>query len=60
MVGRARRQGTRGLLRPGSRFLPTKRIATAPDIAEAIVLAATNPNVTGTVLETDGGAHLTA
>ncbi|WP_232030188.1 SDR family oxidoreductase [Streptomyces lincolnensis] len=40
--------------------LPTKRIATAPDIAEVIVLLATNPNITGTVIETDGGARLTA
>jgi NAD(P)-dependent dehydrogenase (short-subunit alcohol dehydrogenase family) len=40
--------------------LPTKRIATAPDVAEAIVLLATNPNITGTVIETDGGARLTA
>ncbi|MFR9724270.1 SDR family oxidoreductase [Streptomyces sp. MS19] len=38
--------------------LPTGRVATAEDIAEAVVLAATNPNVTGTVLETDGGARL--
>ncbi len=40
--------------------LPTRRIATAPDIAEAILLLATNPNFTGTVIETDGGARLTA
>jgi NAD(P)-dependent dehydrogenase (short-subunit alcohol dehydrogenase family) len=40
--------------------LPTKRIATAPDIAEAIVLLATNPNITGSVIETDGGARLIA
>ncbi|MFF7987890.1 SDR family oxidoreductase [Streptomyces sp. NPDC007901] len=40
--------------------LPTKRIATAPDVAEAILLLATNPNITGTVIETDGGARLTA
>ena len=40
--------------------LPTGRIATAADVAEAIVLLATNPNLTGTVLEADGGAHLTA
>jgi NAD(P)-dependent dehydrogenase (short-subunit alcohol dehydrogenase family) len=40
--------------------LPVKRIATAADIAEAIVLLATNPNITGTVVETDGGARLTA
>lgn len=40
--------------------LPTKRIADASDIAEAIVLLATNPNIAGTVIETDGGARLTA
>ncbi|MFK4085323.1 SDR family oxidoreductase [Kribbella sp. NPDC020789] len=40
--------------------LPTKRIATADDVAEAVVLLATNPNITGTVLETDGGVRLTA
>ncbi|MDF0529065.1 SDR family oxidoreductase [Tsukamurella sp. 8F] len=40
--------------------LPTGRIATASDIAEAIVLLATNPNITGTVLVADGGARLTA
>ena len=40
--------------------LPVKRIATASDIAEAIVLLATNPNISGTVIETDGGARLTA
>ena len=40
--------------------LPTKRIATADDVAEAIVLLATNPNVTGTVIETDGGARFAA
>jgi NAD(P)-dependent dehydrogenase (short-subunit alcohol dehydrogenase family) len=38
--------------------LPNRRIATAEDVAEAVVLAATNPNVTGTVLETDGGSRL--
>jgi len=38
--------------------LPTRRIATADDIAEVVVLAATNANTTGTILETDGGAHL--
>lgn len=38
--------------------LPTRRIATADDIAEVVVLAATNPNITGTVTETDGGARL--
>jgi len=38
--------------------LPTRRIATADDIAEVVVLAATNANTTGTILETDGGARL--
>jgi NAD(P)-dependent dehydrogenase (short-subunit alcohol dehydrogenase family) len=38
--------------------LPIRRIATAEDIAEAVVLAATNRNLTGTVIETDGGARL--
>lgn len=38
--------------------LPTRRIATAHDIAEVVVLAATNANTTGTVIETDGGARL--
>jgi NAD(P)-dependent dehydrogenase (short-subunit alcohol dehydrogenase family) len=38
--------------------LPTGRVATADDLAEAVVLVATNPNITGTVLESDGGARL--
>jgi NAD(P)-dependent dehydrogenase (short-subunit alcohol dehydrogenase family) len=38
--------------------LPNRRIATADDVAEAVVLAATNANITGTVLETDGGLRL--
>jgi NAD(P)-dependent dehydrogenase (short-subunit alcohol dehydrogenase family) len=38
--------------------LPARRIATADDIAEVTVLAATNPNITGTVIEADGGARL--
>ena len=38
--------------------LPVRRVATADDIAEVVVLAATNPNLTGTVLEADGGARL--
>ena len=41
-----------------AKVLPSRHIATAEDIAEATVLAATNPNITGTVLETDGGARL--
>jgi NAD(P)-dependent dehydrogenase (short-subunit alcohol dehydrogenase family) len=38
--------------------LPTRRIATAEDIADAVVFAVTNPNMTGTVIESDGGARL--
>ncbi|MFJ8621438.1 SDR family oxidoreductase [Kitasatospora sp. NPDC093550] len=38
--------------------LPARRIATAEDIAEVVVLAATNANLTGTVIEADGGARL--
>jgi len=38
--------------------LPVRRVATADDVAEVVVLAATNPNLTGTVIETDGGARL--
>ncbi|PUB21569.1 NADP-dependent 3-hydroxy acid dehydrogenase YdfG [Promicromonospora sp. AC04] len=40
--------------------LPTRRIATADDVAEVVTLAATNPNLTGTVIEADGGARLVA
>ena len=38
--------------------LPTRRIATADDVAEVVVLAATNPNLTGTVIDADGGLKL--
>lgn len=38
--------------------LPARRIATADDIAQVVVLAATNANLTGTVIEADGGARL--
>lgn len=41
-----------------ARVLPTRRIATADDVAEVVVLAAVNPNMTGTVIEADGGARL--
>ena len=41
-----------------ARALPARRIATADDIAEVVVLAATNANTTGTIIETDGGARL--
>jgi NAD(P)-dependent dehydrogenase (short-subunit alcohol dehydrogenase family) len=41
-----------------AQVLPTRRIATADDVAEVVVLAATNANTTGTIIETDGGARL--
>jgi len=43
-----------------ARKLPTRRVATAEDVAEVVALAATNPNLTGTVFEADGGARLAA
>jgi NAD(P)-dependent dehydrogenase (short-subunit alcohol dehydrogenase family) len=46
------------LFAQAAQALPTRRIATAEDIADAVVFAATNPNMTGTVIESDGGARL--
>jgi len=40
------------------RALPARHIGTAEEVAELVAVAATNPNITGTVLETDGGARL--
>jgi NAD(P)-dependent dehydrogenase (short-subunit alcohol dehydrogenase family) len=48
----------REYFRQMAQTLPTRRIATAEDVAEAVVFAATNPNLTGTVIEADGGARL--
>ena len=41
-----------------AKVLPVRRVASAEDVAEAVVLAATNRNLSGTVLESDGGARL--
>jgi NAD(P)-dependent dehydrogenase (short-subunit alcohol dehydrogenase family) len=41
-----------------AQVLPARRVATADDIAEVVVLAATNANLTGTIIEADGGARL--
>jgi NAD(P)-dependent dehydrogenase (short-subunit alcohol dehydrogenase family) len=41
-----------------ARALPARRIATADDVAAAVVLAAVNPNLTGTIIQSDGGARL--
>ena len=38
--------------------LPVRRIASPDDVAESVVLVATNPNLTGTVIESDGGGRL--
>ncbi|MCR6483338.1 SDR family oxidoreductase [Amycolatopsis sp. OK19-0408] len=38
--------------------IPSRRVATADDVAEVVALAATNRNLSGTVLEADGGARL--
>ncbi len=41
-----------------ARALPVGTIADADQVAEVVVLAATNRNTTGTIIETDGGARL--
>jgi NAD(P)-dependent dehydrogenase (short-subunit alcohol dehydrogenase family) len=41
-----------------AQVLPTRRIASAEDVAEVVALAATNLNLSGTVIEADGGARL--
>jgi NAD(P)-dependent dehydrogenase (short-subunit alcohol dehydrogenase family) len=38
--------------------LPARQIGTPDDVAAAVALAATSPNMTGTVIATDGGARL--
>jgi NAD(P)-dependent dehydrogenase (short-subunit alcohol dehydrogenase family) len=41
-----------------AKSLPVGRVATADDLAEVVLLAATNGNLTGTVIEADGGVRL--
>jgi len=57
-VERDARAGPRGVLRGAAKVLPARQIASADEVADAVVLAATNPSITGTVLEIDGGARL--
>ena len=38
--------------------LPARHVSSADEIAEVVVLAATNPSLTGTVVQIDGGARL--
>ncbi len=40
-----------------AKVLPVGHVSTADEIADAVVLAATNPSMTGTVLQIDGGAR---
>ncbi|MGW4059618.1 SDR family oxidoreductase [Amycolatopsis sp. NPDC004747] len=47
-----------GFFAQAAASLPARRVATADDVAEVVTLAATNRNLTGTVLEADGGARL--
>jgi NAD(P)-dependent dehydrogenase (short-subunit alcohol dehydrogenase family) len=51
-------EARRAWFEQAARVLPARRIATADDIAEVVVLAATNRSMTGTVIEADGGARL--
>jgi NAD(P)-dependent dehydrogenase (short-subunit alcohol dehydrogenase family) len=48
----------RAYFEAAAKALPARHIASAEDIAEVVVLLATNPNITGTVVETDAGARL--
>ena len=50
--------GREAMFREVAVGLPTGRIAAADDIAQVIELLATNPNITGTVVESDGGARV--
>ncbi len=47
-----------GLFTQITGLLPSKHLATAEDIAEAVVLLADNRNMSGTVIEADGGGRL--
>ncbi|GAB3581049.1 hypothetical protein GCM10027445_52390 [Amycolatopsis endophytica] len=37
--------------------LPVGHVSTADEIADAVALLATNPSITGTIVEVDGGAR---
>jgi NAD(P)-dependent dehydrogenase (short-subunit alcohol dehydrogenase family) len=53
-------QARAGFFAQMEKQLPTRRVATAEDVAEVVALAATNPNLTATIIEADGGARITA
>ncbi|MET8546579.1 SDR family oxidoreductase [Kitasatospora sp. NPDC004799] len=48
----------RGYFAQAAAALPVRHVASAEEVAEVVALAATNANLTGTVLEADGGARL--
>jgi NAD(P)-dependent dehydrogenase (short-subunit alcohol dehydrogenase family) len=47
-----------GYFAQAEKALPVGRVASAEDVAESVVHAATNRNLTGTVIESDGGGRL--
>lgn len=51
-------EARRGYFAQAAQALPARRVATADDVAEVVVMAATNANITGTIIEADGGARL--
>jgi NAD(P)-dependent dehydrogenase (short-subunit alcohol dehydrogenase family) len=48
----------RGYFDQAAQALPARRVATAEEIADVVAMAATNANITGTIIEADGGARL--
>lgn len=51
-------EARKGMFAATAAKLPAGRIGAPEDIAQAILLAAANPFLTGTTLDVDGGAHL--
>jgi NAD(P)-dependent dehydrogenase (short-subunit alcohol dehydrogenase family) len=51
-------EARKGMFAATAARLPAGRIGAPEDIAQAILLAATNPFLTGATLDVDGGAHL--
>jgi NAD(P)-dependent dehydrogenase (short-subunit alcohol dehydrogenase family) len=51
-------EARKGMFAATAAKLPVGRIGAPEDIAQAILLAAANPFVTGATLDVDGGAHL--
>lgn len=48
----------RGYFAQAAQALPTRRVATAEEIGDIVAMVATNANITGTIIEADGGARL--